>query len=253
MLNRLIFSLLSLMLAACTTFLTTPVIEPQISEPIAAWSEVLNKFVDNKGRVDFQALQRDRTALDRYVAYIANTGFDSFPNKDELIAHHINAYNALAMWTVLEKGIPITNAGTNKIEFFYNTKMKIGGTVLSLYEYENEIIRPLGDERVHFALNCMAVSCPRLPKTPFTGTHLHQQLDREARLFFAEPRNLTVDNDSKTVSLSEIVDFYQDDFLKKEPSLLAYASKYSERPIPMSYEILFFPYDWRINDSSRIR
>ena len=79
MLNRLIFSLLSLMLAACTTFLTTPVIEPQISEPIAAWSEVLNKFVDNKGRVDFQALQRDRTALDRYVAYIANTGFDSFP------------------------------------------------------------------------------------------------------------------------------------------------------------------------------
>ena len=253
MLNRLIFSILSLMLAACTTVLTTPVIELQLSDPIDAWSEVLNKFVDDKGRVDFQGLLRDRTDLDRYVVYIANTGFDSFLNKDELIAHHINAYNALAMWTVLEKGIPITNAGTNKIDFFYNTKMTIGGAALSLYEYENNIIRPLGDERAHFALNCMAVSCPRLPKTPFTGTHLQQELDREARLFFAEPRNLTVDNDSKTVSLSEILDFYPDDFLKKEPSLLAYASKYSDRPIPMSYETLFFSYDWRINDSSRIR
>ena len=39
---------------------------------------------------------------------------------------------------------------------------------MSLYTLENDVIRPLGDERVHFALNCMVVSCPRLPRVAFT-------------------------------------------------------------------------------------
>ncbi|MGH8477509.1 MAG: DUF547 domain-containing protein [Methylococcales bacterium] len=226
---------------------------PSRSDPIRAWAEVLNKFVDDSGRIDFQGLKHDRTALDEYVAYVASTGFDAFPRRDDLIAHHINAYNALAMWAVLEKGIQLTHAGLNKVLFFYNTKMKIGKTDLSLYAYENDFIRPLGEERVHFALNCMAVSCPRLPKKPFSGKDLQQELDRETRLFLAEPRNLRIDRENKTVWLSEILDFYPEDFLKKAPSVTAYVARYDKRLIPGTYEVRFIPYDWRINDSSRIR
>jgi hypothetical protein len=63
---------------------------------------------------------------------------------------------------------------------------------------ENDVIRSLGDERLHFALNCMAVACPRLPKTPFSADRLNDQLEQEARRFFGEPRNLVVDDEGRT-------------------------------------------------------
>ena len=43
---------------------------------------------------------------------------------------------------------------------------------MSLYTFENEVIRPLGEPRVHFALNCLVRGCPRLPPTPFVAERL---------------------------------------------------------------------------------
>ncbi|MCI0400628.1 MAG: DUF547 domain-containing protein [Gammaproteobacteria bacterium] len=50
---------------------------------------------------------------------------------------------------------------------------------MSLYAYENDVIRKLGEPRVHFALNCVALGCPILPKKPFTGKWLDAELERE--------------------------------------------------------------------------
>ena len=54
-------------------------------------------------------------------------------------------------------GIPETLAGVRKIGFFALGKVQVGGEAISLYDYENKVIRPLGDARIHFALNCMSV------------------------------------------------------------------------------------------------
>jgi uncharacterized protein DUF547 len=48
-------------------------------------------------------------------------------------------------------------------------KFIIGGRAMSLYAYESDIIRKLGEPRIHFALNCSALGCPILPSTPFSG------------------------------------------------------------------------------------
>ncbi|MGH3849573.1 MAG: DUF547 domain-containing protein, partial [Pseudonocardiaceae bacterium] len=109
------------------------------------------------------------------------------------------------------------------------------------------VIRRLGEERVHFALNCMAVSCPRLPRMPFHAATLDAELAREARQFFAEPRNVEVDTAGRTVRLSEILSFYPEDFLAKAPSLIAYANRYRATPIPADYRVAFIPYDWTVN------
>ena len=109
------------------------------------------------------------------------------------------------------------------------------------------MIRPLNEERVHFALNCMAVSCPRLPRTPFTAAGLDAELDAAARLFFAEPRNLQVDPVRRVVRLSSILDFYPEDFLRKAPSLIAYANRYRADPVPLDHNVEFIPYDWTVN------
>jgi hypothetical protein len=123
----------------------------------------------------------------------------------------------------------------------------IGRRSTSLYRFENEVIRPIGDPRVHFALNCMVVSCPRLPRTAFAAAILEHQLEHAARFFVAENRNVLLDPSRRLVYLSTIFDFYTKDFLAQAPSLIAYINRYREKPIPLDYAVRFFGYDWTIN------
>jgi hypothetical protein len=74
----------------------------------------------------------------------------------------------LAMHGVVQAGIPDSLGGFRKVSFFYLQKFNIGGKSMSLYHFENEVIRPLGEERVHFALNCMVIGCPKLPRSAFS-------------------------------------------------------------------------------------
>ncbi len=249
---RLLGVAISLWLGACSSLVPRPDAgEVPSAEPLASWARVLEHFVDDQGRVNFAALTEQREDLDRYVAWVYDNGPatqpQQYPTPQHVLAYHLNAYNALAMFNVIEAGIPETNAGFNKVGFFFLRKLRVAGQEMSLYDYENELIRKLGDPRVHFALNCMSVSCPRLPREPFAAQTLEAQLDREARYFFSEPRNFSVDEAAHTVFLSEIMDFYPDDFLAKAPSLLAYANRYRAAPAPDSYQVRFRPYDWAIN------
>ena len=223
--------------------------------PYDAWTRVLEQFVDAEGRVNFETLAKNRTELDRFVAYVYDTAPNNqpqlFTSREAVLAFHLNAYNALAMHKVIESGIPDSLAGFNKVKFFYFGKLQVGGVPISLYDYENDVLRALGDPRVHFALNCMSVGCPRLPREPFLAATLEQQLEREARRFFADPRHLMVDTARSVLRLSEILRFYPEDFLKAAPSLIAYVNRYREVKVPDGYTVEYIPYDWTINRQPR--
>ena len=223
--------------------------------PYDAWTRVLEQFVDAEGRVDFDSLAKNRADLDRFVSYVYDTAPNNqpqlFTSPEAVLAFHLNAYNALAMHKVIESSIPVTLAGFNKVRFFYFGKLQTGGAPVSLYDYENDVIRALGEARVHFALNCMSVGCPRLPREPFLAATLEQQLERAARRFFNDPRHITVDPARKVVRLSEILQFYPEDFLKVAPSLISYVNRYRDIKVPDSYAIEYIPYDWTINRQPR--
>jgi Protein of unknown function, DUF547 len=219
--------------------------------PYEAWARVLENHVDDEGRVNFSALALERADLDQFVAYVyaiaPNNHPQLFPTKAHVLAYHINAYNALSMYKVIETGIPATNAGFRKVRFFYLRKVGVGGDAISLYDYENKIIRPLGEPRIHMALNCMSVSCPRLPREVFLPETLEVQLQRETQKFFNEPRNVRTEEARATVHLSQILKFYRADFLASAPSLLAFANRYREQKVPENYRTKFIEYDWTIN------
>lgn len=219
--------------------------------PYDAWARVLAKFVDDQGRVDFEGVAKDRSDLDRFVAYVYDIGPNNrpqlFPTRDHVLAFHINAYNALAMHKVIEAGIPTSLSGIKKVGFFYLGKVQVGGTPISLYDYENAVIRPLGEPRVHVALNCMSVSCPRLPREPFLPENLDAQLTREAASFFNDSRNVAVDHTAGTLRLSEILAFYTPDFLLRDRSLASYVNRYRADKVPESYAVSFIPYDWTVS------
>ena len=207
----------------------------------------LTRYVGTTG-YDLHQLRAD---LDRFVAYVYDTGPNRFPGLfptgNHVLAFHLNAYNALAMHNVIESGNPTTLAGLKKVDFFYLRKVRVGGQAISLYDYENRVIRALGDARVHFALNCMSVGCPRLPREPFLPESLDTQLDREARRFFNDSRNVDVDDARAAIRLSEILAFYPEDFLARAPSLAAYVNRFRDAPVPAHYRIEFIPYDWTVN------
>ena len=217
---------------------------------IEAWSRVLDCCVDDRGRVDFVRLAGDPRDLEAYVRYVAEVDPDSdagsFPTVQARLAHHLNAYNALSMYGVIDLGIPRTNAGLRKIRFFFLRRYRIAGRKQSLHAYESRI-RALGDPRVHFALNCMSVSCPQLPRVPFRGRDLEPQLDSAARSFVNDERYVQVDAPARKVRISAIFKFYTKDFLVEAESLLAYINRLRKGAIPADYEVEFLPYDWTIN------
>jgi Protein of unknown function, DUF547 len=246
--------LITLLLCGCTTLVPMP--EPpttqQSESPSDAYRRILQTYVNERGEVDFPKLQKHRADLDTYIAHIAQLPAASISNPNLRLAHYINSYNALSMYNVLASDIPKTHAGWAKIRFFYLREFRIGGKRMSLYSYENDVIRNLKEPRVHFALNCSALGCPALPRTPFTAAGLYEELDREARKFFSEKRNLRIDHSSKTVYLSELMDFYTDDFITKTiTSLSAYVNQYAPEKIPEDYTIEFIPYDWTVANSER--
>lgn len=266
-------ALLSLALGACSTVVQVPlrsgaqsagggnatVRAVGLEDAKAGYARVLQRHVNDRGEVDFAALQGDASesglgALEAYVNAIAATPLDAAPTPNGRLAHMVNAYNALSMYNVIASGIPASHEGFAKVRFFVLRKFVIGGSALSLYDFENNIIRKLDDPRVHFALNCSAVSCPVLPRTVFTSGALDQELDREARNFFARQENLSVDDRQRTVSFNEILKFYTEDFVPGHaPTLVAYAQRYTSVRIPADYSVVFRRYDWTIANSQRQR
>ena len=132
--------------------------------PWAAWDKLLKKYVDGKGRVDYNAI--DKGELEKVFAAVAASSPKKNPDK-------------YASKTRLPK---LKNVDSEKTSFFYFTKFLMGGDDLNLYDLENKIVRPtFKDGRVHFALNCASGGCPQLPPEAFTPEKVDEQLSREAR------------------------------------------------------------------------
>jgi hypothetical protein len=253
MMRRLLAALCIAALAGCATVVSPPAAPPtDAAQAEAAWARVLDRFVDARGAVDFKALAADRGDLDRMLRHVADTPPDRLSDARTRLAHLINAYNALSMANVIDSGLPQTHAGTlAKLRFFVLRKQVVGGQAMSLYAFENDVIRPftraIGEPRVHFALNCSALACPALPRQPFRAATLDADLARETRAFFARPENLRVDEAARAVWLSELLDFYPEDFVPAHgANLVDYVNRTLGLSLPLDYTLRFTPYDWTV-------
>lgn len=240
------------------------------AEPFShdAWERVLEEHVDARGFVDYRALANDRADLDRYIARLRaaspESSPDLFPTRDHELAYYINAYNAWVFWGVLDRGPDIDSVwglfGTG-LSFFSGMDIELGGRETDLKELEDDVIRAdYRDPRIHAALNCASVSCPRLPREAFTGPELDAQLDAAMHEFVTDPKHLEVDRGAKTVRLSKIFEWYAGDFLAhvrekgvRDPSVIDYVNLYrgDAGEIPRTYQIEYMEYDKGLNAQRR--
>ena len=146
-------------------------------------------------------------------------------------------------------------------KFFVGMKITVGGEKTSLKKLEDKIIREqFQDPRIHAALNCASLGCPRLPQKAFDPAQLNQELDAAMTEFVQEEMNVRVVHASRTVHLSKVFDWFSRDFFDYEqrhgatnPSLIDYINRYrGETPeVPRDYKIKFSKYDKRINRQQR--
>ncbi|MZG53739.1 MAG: DUF547 domain-containing protein [Nitrospinae bacterium] len=249
----LLFTLL-LFLSGCATKVSPPGLifssENADFNGQASWEKVLKKYVNKEGKVAFKKLASDYSDLLFYLDHIAKYDPDKSQGREQKLAFYINSYNALAMYGVIFHKIPKDfNRFIDRARFFKFTEFNISGRQISLYDYENKIIRPAGDPRVHFALNCMVVDCPRLPDKPFIPEKIDSQLNDAAVEFLNDPKKVFVDPLEKEVTVSEILKFYEEDFVnpKQAGSVLEYINRFRKEKIPSSYKVRFFNYDWTVN------
>jgi hypothetical protein len=227
-------------------------------EALLRWEATLQDHVDELGRIDFHGVAQAPEGLAAFVTAIAavspQTRPDLFTTRAHVIAYHINAYNAVAMQGVLERGIPDGfTSFFSRVSFFRLRGVVIGGEETNLYTYENEVIRGLHEPRIHFALNCMVKDCPRLPRAAFRPQTLEEQLETAAKEFFAGSKYLWVDAGNQTTMVSSILKFYTADFVAsgKAKDLPSYINRYAPDPVPAEFKVKFIPYDWRINKQPR--
>jgi hypothetical protein len=204
------------------------------------WEAVLRRHVNARGQVDFAGIAAAPDALAEVVATVGRFGPPAGPAAS--LAHHINAYNALAMYGIVLRGIPQALSFTGRFGFFVNTTVIVAGQRTSLKSYED------GEERVHFALNCMVRGCPRLPREAFRAARLEAQLAAAAREFCESPYHVRPNPPDRSVQVSQIFEFFTGDFVPaKAPSLLAYLNLWRREKFPADWRVHFFPYDWTVN------
>jgi hypothetical protein len=249
-------ALLALVLAAAGCAADPPYVpSPMTGEPTPthppedAWARVLKASVDARGAVDFDALMANHADLDRYVAWIYQRAPERWPNlyktRAHELAYHVNAYNALVLYNYLQSGLPQSFSVLERRQFFGKHKLFVGGRPLTLQEYR-EIIRRLGEPRLAFALSDQLERDPFLAREPYRASTLEAQLDRAARGFLADERNVRVDDARRTVTLAPLLEAYAADFPGGAPSLTAYVNRYRDAAVPAAYEVRFAGTEWKV-------
>jgi hypothetical protein len=234
---------------------------------MADYAEVLKEYVDSSGRVDYKRLKNNRQKLDKFNAIIgsvAPANYESWTDEDK-IAFLINAYNSLTLEAIID------NYPTESIRdisgVWDRRKFKVVSREMTLDEIEHEILRKeFNEPRIHMALVCASIGCPKLNTEPFTGETLNTQLDKQTKAFLAIPDNFRIDRSSKKVYVSSIFKWFGEDFEKsygqkenivnlngKETAFINFISQYlmpteKEYLLQGGYGVSYLDYDWSLND-----
>lgn len=223
------------------------------------WANVLKEHVDDQGRVNYDKLKESRADLDAFIEKVRDADIDKMSDIEQK-AFWINAYNALTMQLIADK-YPLKFGGIRTINWGrpWSIKMRAAHRDLTLGDIEHNILRKWDppDPRVHFALNCASIGCPKLPNKVFDPRRLNEQLDFEARRFINDPQKVRLNRATNTLHYSELLNWYEEDFLVVAEDKLSYIKKYlneGDRAYLDAHEVILriIKYDWGLNKQQAV-
>ena len=206
------------------------------------WDGLLTAHVSAAGVVDYKGLKGKEDVLDAYLATLATLAPQPSWSSEEKLAYWINLYNAATVKLIL-KNYPlksITNLHGGKP---WDVKwVKSGDKTYSLNNIENDIIRPRFNEpRIHFAVNCAAISCPPLANQAFTPKNLESLMTKQTKAFINNAKYNTLSKNA--ITISKIFDWYGEDF----GNVSTFVARYADSSVSPTAEVSYSEYDWALN------
>ncbi len=224
----------------------------------SAYQETLTAHVDARGNVDYAAIKAGGT-LDAYLIAL-QTAVEP-PGGAEKMAFWISAYNALTIDLIADNYPLGSIRELDGGDPWESRRFTVAGQLVTLNHIEHMILRPMGDPRIHAAVNCASRGCPPLSRVAFTGARLDEQLNAVSAAWVSS-NGASIDPAAGMVSLSKIFEWYGEDFLPQSnldiPGIdgpqeaainfvIRYAPQHAAYLRTGSYMVGYSSYDWGVN------
>ncbi len=225
------------------------------------FQNVLDRFVNEAGGVDYAGLAANPDDLLAYHASLADVPWSEL-DRDEKLALLLNAYNSFTLELMIDwldkpgiEGIrDIPSAQRWEAE-----RWNIGGNVWSLDQIEHVQIREhFIEPDYHFAAVCAAIGCPPLRTEVYTGERLEEQLRDQARIVHEDgTRWFQYDRENGVLHLTPLYQWYRGDFEQVKPDILQYAAQYNDTlaadlEAGIRPTVRWLEYSWALNDQEAL-
>ena len=230
------------------------------------YGNVLANYVNDRGLVNYEALQGDRVQLDNFNTRLAAVTPETYAawTENEQLAFWINAYNSLTLQSIIDQN-PLKESIRDIPGVWKRRKFSIAGEAKTLDNIEHDTIRvDFNEPRIHVALVCAAISCPILLNEPYQAETLDEQLDEQVRQFIVSPHGFRIDRSEGRVYLSSIFKWYGQDWEpdyeiddkfagnSKQRAVLNFLSSYLNEDDRKylevgDYKVRYLDYDWSLN------
>lgn len=201
------------------------------------WNSLLSKHVKTNGGVDYQGFAADQAELDAFINAHATLDPSGWPDLDKT-ALYINLYNATMIHNLLtyakNEKIAVTDKAFTAIEINSikvsggniwngNLKVNLAGQEVNLDNIEHDLIRgkaggslkklmvSVHDPRIHAAVNCAAISCPRVREKAYRPANIDGMLTENMNEYLSTESQFSKVGDNK-LRANQIVFWYYEDF-----------------------------------------
>ena len=200
-----------------------------------------------EGQVNYKAIAEQPESLERLKEMYTDMDLSGQEAK-VITAFWINAYNLAVINSIIEH-YPLQSP--REVAGFFNIlKHRIAGREMSLNDLEKkELLEINRDARLHFVLICAARSCPPMAPFAYRPKQLEEQLDQRTQIALNNKKFIQLEEEKGRIALSEIFRWYVEDF-EREGGIRVFINRFRSVPLPASYKLRYYNYDWSLNDQA---
>ncbi|MCH8314236.1 MAG: DUF547 domain-containing protein [Nitrospinae bacterium] len=227
----------------------------------SGWDALLKTHVGTATRdgvvlntVAYKSLKAD-PGLKKVTEGLKTASLDGLKTKEEKLSFWINTYNILAVKVVVDN-YPvksIKDVGSLFKSVWKRPAGVVAGKERSLDEVEHEILRKMGEPRIHVAIVCASVSCPDLRKEAYTPERLNEQLDDQVKKFLENTgKGMKINGKKKRIYVSSIFKWFEGDF-ESQGGVTKFISQHVSPSRQKSLKdfggkLKYLDYNWDLND-----
>jgi len=234
--------------------------QPTLAFDFSPWDTLLKKYVTPKTiagvplhAVNYRSLGKD-PLYSTLIKELAEHSLAEVSTREEQLAYWINVYNIMAVKMVLDH-YPvesIKDAGSMFQPVWNKPVGIVAGKTRTLNNIEHDILRKMGEPRIHVAIVCASVSCPDLRTEAYTAASLNQQLDDQLAHFLAnDHKGLRLDPQGNRLYLSLIFQWFKEDF-DSQGGVVTFLTPYAPEAIrgalpSKTLKRSYLDYNWDLN------